>query len=211
LYTAVPALRPNPNRLRLRRIFSQPLNTPTPYLLRKAARILRGGGVIAYPTEAVWGLGCRPDCPSAVARIMRLKGRAPEKGFILIAAHLDQLKPWLAPLERSLLARVAPTWPGPVTWLLPAAADCPHWLTGRHDTLAVRVTAHPVARAVCLAAGLPLVSTSANPGGLRPARSALGVRRMFADALDLIVPGATGGLARATPIRDARSGRVLRL
>ncbi len=166
--------------------------------------------MIAYPTEAVWGLGCLPDCPSAVARIMCLKGRAPEKGFILVAAHLGQLKPWLAPPGRALLARVAPTWPGPVTWLLPAAAACPHWLSGGRDTLAVRVTAHPVARALCLAAGMPLVSTSANPGGRRPARSALAVRRVFGDALDLIVPGATGGLARPTPIRDARTGRLLR-
>lgn len=180
------------------------------FRLRQAAARLHAGGVIGYPTEAVYGLGCDPLNPLAVNRLLRLKGRAAGKGLILIAADPNQLVPYLLPLTPRIRQRVRPTWPGPVTWLLPAAPEIPEWLTGGRDVLAVRVTAHPVAAALCRAFGAPLVSTSANPSGQPPARSALQVRHRFGSSLDDIVPGATGGLLRPTEIRDGRTGRILR-
>lgn len=182
----------------------------SPFRLRLAARLLRGGGIVAYPTEGVYGLGCDPLNPLAVQRVLQLKGRSARKGLILIAADYAQVRPFLRPPGKQLSRRLRDDWPGPVTWVLPAAAAVPGWLTGGRDTLAVRVTSHLLAAALCRAFGRALVSTSANRSGGRPARSALDVRRLFGDAVDLILHGALGGLRGPTPIRDATSGRLLR-
>ncbi len=187
-----------------------PAEPPADTDLAAAARAVRRGGVIAYPTEAVFGLGCDPRNESAVRRILALKHRPWEKGLILIAAHPDQLAPYVLPLDPPLRARVLPTWPGPVTWLLPARPETPTWLRGAHQTLACRVTAHPIARRLCEQAATALVSTSANPAGLPPARGAAQVRDYFPEGLDAIVDGPVDPTAGPTEIRDAHSGRVLR-
>lgn len=175
-----------------------------------AVAALRRGGIVAYPTEAVYGLGCDPANAAAVARLLDLKQRPRSKGLILIAADEAALQPWLAPLDAATGARIRPTWPGPTTWLLPAADDCPEILRGEHETLAVRVTAHPVAAALCQAWGGALVSTSANLSGGAPVRDADAARALFGTDVDAVVEGAVGGRDRPTPIRDARTGRTLR-
>ncbi|MCX8048541.1 MAG: Sua5/YciO/YrdC/YwlC family protein [Methylohalobius sp.] len=181
-----------------------------PSLIRhQAVRWLAQGGIIAYPTEAVYGLGCDPLNEAAVRTILSLKRRPPEKGLILIAADLSQLLPFIQIPPKEILAKVLATWPGPVTWLLYAAPWVPPWLRGEHPTLAVRVTAHPIASALCREFGRPLVSTSANPSGRPPARSPQRVRSYFRLPL-LIVPGPVGGLARPTPILDPYSDQRLR-
>ena len=178
--------------------------------LHAAARVAQAGGLIAYPTEAVYGLGCDPRNEAAVRRLLALKRRPMHKGLILIAADFAQLAPFLQPLTAADQARLAATWPGPYTWLIPARPDTPCWLRGRHETLAVRVTAHPLAAALCRTCGHPLVSTSANFSGRTPARSALAVRRQLGTAMDYLLPGPTGGAAQPTEIRDLRSGRRVR-
>lgn len=178
-------------------------------LLRRAARLLRAGGVVACPTEAVYGLGCNPDDAAALRRILAIKGRPDRAGFILVAANHGQLQGWIAPTaveRRRLTARTR----APVTWVVRAGPRAGRLLTGGRPTVAVRITAHPIAAALCLAAGMPLVSTSANVHGRPPARSALEVRRRLGRKLDLIVPGATGGQARPTEIRVAATGAILR-
>jgi L-threonylcarbamoyladenylate synthase len=172
----------------------------TPSRLRAAARVVQAGGIIAYPTEAVYGLGCDPRNEQAVRRLLALKRRSPRKGLILIAADFAQLAPFLQPL----------TSPGPHTWLIPARPGTPRWLRGQYDTLAVRVTAHPLAAALCRACGHPLVSTSANLSGRPPARGALAVRRQLGTVIDCLLPGPTGGAAQPTTIRDLRTGRRVR-
>ena len=178
--------------------------------LKQAARIVHAGGVIAYPTEAVYGLGCDPLNPRAVHHLLGLKQRPWEKGLILIAADLRQLEPFIQPLSETHLATVNTTWPGPVTWLLPTRPETPSWLRGVHNTIAVRVTAHPLAAALCRACGHALVSTSANPGGKRPAKTALKTRQYFGNQLDFILSGPLGKQARPTEIRDVRSGQTIR-
>ena len=178
--------------------------------IRQAARILRSGGVVAHPTEAVYGLACDPLDPAAVERLLHLKGRPVEKGLILIAASFEQLERFVTVPDAEALERAEASWPGQVTWLFPAAPETPYWLTGRHSTLAVRVTAHPLTRALSETFGGPLVSTSANPAGRPPPRSALAVRRYFGDALDRILSGPLGGADRPSEIRDLASGRILR-
>lgn len=178
--------------------------------LRHARDTVWAGGVIAYPTEAVYGLGCDPLADAAVNRILAMKSRDAGKGFILIASRIEQLLPYLAPLTRPMREKLEASWPGPVTWVVPAADVVPIQLTGGRDTLAVRVTAHPVAHALCEATGMALVSTSANLSGHAPARSALQVRARLGEAVDYIVPGQTGPQRKPTEIRDARTDRVLR-
>ena len=178
--------------------------------LRAAARAVKSGGLIAYPTEAVYGLGCDPRNEEAVRRLLALKRRPMHKGLILIAASFEQLEPFLQPLTQANRARLAATWPGPHTWLIPTRPDTPRWLRGRHETLAVRVTAHPLAAALCRACGHPLVSTSANRSARPPARTALAVRQQLGAALDYLLPGPTGGAAQPTAIRDLRTGNLVR-
>ena len=178
--------------------------------LKTAVRVLAAGGIVAYPTEAVYGLGCDPLNLATVARLIALKRRPVTAGLILIAADYGQLMPWLAPLDRATERKVLSTWPGPVTWVLPAALGVPDLLTGGRPTLAVRVTAHSTAADLCRAWGGALVSTSANIHGRPPARTALGVRRRFGRSVDLVLTGPTGGQGAPTEIRDAVTGRVLR-
>lgn len=178
--------------------------------MKRAAAALHHGGIIAYPTEGVWGLGCDPLDGEAVARLLDIKQRDWTKGLILVAADYAQLSPFIADLSPTMRERVLATWPGPVTWLLPAREHTPWWLRGRHDTVAVRVSAHPVVAALCNSFGGALVSTSANLSGRPPARTRLQVQRQFGGTLDYIMPGATGRQTRPTEIRDGLTGAVVR-
>jgi L-threonylcarbamoyladenylate synthase len=180
------------------------------YKLRLAVRCLQVGGVIAYPTEAVYGLGCDPLSQGAVQRIRDLKGRPARKGLILVAADFGQLLPFVEPLDAARMAHVFGSWPGPVTWLLPARRTTSPLLTGPHSTLAVRVTAHPVAAALCRAWGGALVSTSANRSGRPPARTGLQVRLRLGPQVDFLLNGPCGGRSRPSTIRDGRSGAEVR-
>lgn len=182
------------------------------FRLSMAAQHLRRGGIVAYPTEAVYGLGCDPLNPSAVERLFELKNRPVVKALILIAADLDQINDWVRmPGDATVAARLQTSWPGPTTWVLPVAPGVPAWLRGDRETLAVRVTAHPVASALCRLFGGPIVSTSANRSGLRPARTRVRLFHQFGAARLPVVPGALGGAERPTPIFDAVSGRQLRV
>jgi L-threonylcarbamoyladenylate synthase len=178
--------------------------------LDRAARCLLAGGIVAYPTEAVYGLGCLPFTLDAVARILALKGRSARKGLILIACSVEQLEPFVALADAPRRDEILASWPGPVTWVLPSRRDVPSLLTGGRNTLAVRVTAHPEARYLCERTGSALVSTSANRAGRRPARSTLEVRARLGRSVDVICGGRVGDLARPTTIRDAATGNVLR-
>lgn len=179
----------------------------------EAAAALRAGGVIAYPTEAVWGLGCDPRDEAATLRLLALKVREVEKGLILIAADEAQLAPFIdmAALDTARREAVRASWPGPHTWIVPASPAAPRWVTGAHAGIAVRVSAHPSVMALCNAFGGALVSTSANRAG-EPAAHAIGqLDPRIIDGVDAVLDGETGGLQRPTDIRDARTGAVLRL
>jgi len=180
------------------------MRTLSRYKLRKISKHLRSGGLIAYPTEAVYGLGCDPVNRDAVNALLALKSRSALKGLILIASDLQQLIPYIQPLSSRITAKLEASWPGPVTWLLPARQTTPKWLTGRHSTLACRVSAHPVVQQLCQAFGAALVSTSANRESCPPCRTLIQVRKQFSKSNQLvIVSGATGDLDKPTPILNA--------
>jgi len=176
--------------------------------LRQATRIIHEGGVIAYPTEGVFGLGCDPARYAAVQRILALKQRPISAGLILIAADRSQLDGWISPSadEELALAGADTT----ITWVITADPQCPEWVTGGRATCAVRVTRHPVAARLCRDAGMALISTSANHHGQSAATSNLTVQRRFGQCIDFIMPGAVGNARGSTEIRVARTGAVLR-
>jgi len=177
-----------------------------------AAVLLRRGGVIAYPTEAVWGLGCDPFDETAVRRLLAIKRRPVDKGVILVAADVAQFDALLAwdQLPRERIDAVHASWPGPRTWIVPATARVPRWITGSHDGVAVRVSDHPVVVALCRAFGAPLVSTSANLAGEPPAFAFGELSTAVLARVDGVVEGETGGLRAPTAIRDAATGAELR-
>lgn len=166
--------------------------------------------MIAYPTEAVYGIGCDACNEKAIERVLTIKRRSAQKGLILIAAEFSQIQEFIAPLSASTRAEVLATWPGPVTWILPARDSVSPLLRGRHRGIAVRITAHPLAAALCKHFGGAIVSTSANRSGKAAARTAQETRFRLGSELDYILPGEVGGLAKPTQIRDALTGRVVR-
>ncbi len=172
--------------------------------------MLHAGGLIAYPTEAVYGLGCDPMNYAAVEWLLLLKQRPWQKGMILIAAAIEQLQPYIQPVAPEHQAKLDATWPGPNTWLIPASENCPTWIRGRHETVAVRVSAHPVVQQLCNTFGGAIVSTSANHAGKPPARTPIRVLRDLGGEVDYCLHGELGGAARPTMIRDLLSGEVIR-
>lgn len=177
-----------------------------------AAALLRAGGVVAYPTEAVWGLGCDPFDEPAVRRLLDIKHRPVDKGVILVGArlaHFDGLLAWdRLPADRA--DEVRAQWPGPRTWIVPSTPRVPAWITGAHDGVAVRVSDHPIVVALCDAFGGPLVSTSANLAGEPPAFTFDTLSPAVLSRVDGVLAGDTGGLRAPTPIRDAFTGAELR-
>jgi L-threonylcarbamoyladenylate synthase len=185
---------------------------PNPSPIEQAVAALRRGGIVAYPTEAVYGLGCDPFNADALERVFAAKRRPSARGVLLVAADYAQIEPLIdrrtasaASIERALA-----TWPGPHTWIFPRSDAVPEWIARGHAGVALRVTAHPLAAELCRAFGGPIVSTSANRHGDEPARNADAVRAAFGSDIDVILDGAVGGLDRPTPIRDAMTGDSLR-
>jgi L-threonylcarbamoyladenylate synthase len=184
----------------------------TPATVDAAAALLREGGVLAYPTEAVFGLGCDPHDRDAFARLFALKGRPATQGVLLIASDFEQVAPYIdiRAVPADVLDDVRASWPGPHTWIFPRSARVPDWVAGAHAGIALRVTAHEPAAALCRAFGAPLVSTSANPHGEPPARDLATLERFFGDRLEGALDAPLGDQERPTTIRDALSGAIIR-
>lgn len=180
--------------------------------LDAAARMLRDGGVLAYPTEAVFGLGCAPHHREAFERIFALKQRPATQGVLLIAAEFEQVSRYIDidAVPAAVMQMVRASWPGPHTWIFPRSADVPSWVAGSHAGIALRVTAHASSAALCRAVGGALVSTSANPHGQPPARDAQTVAAYFGEGIDGLLDASLGGQASPTTIRDALTGAIIR-
>ena len=185
-------------------------NTMSAPSLERAIQVLQQGGVIAYPTEAVYGLGCDPFNESAVLHVLELKKRSVSKGLIIIAAHWEQLQSYIQPIDNEKMINILSSWSTPITWVFPAAKTVPSWIKGDHESVAVRITTHPIAHSLCEGFGRPIVSTSANLKDQTPAKSAAEVKSQFPSGIDCIIEGELGKLTKPTEIRDAITGKVLR-
>lgn len=180
--------------------------------LPDAAVCLRQGGVLAYPTEAVFGLGCDPHDHVAFERIFALKQRPATQGVLLIASDFAQVEHYvdLAKVPAEVMTQARASWPGPFTWIFPRSGKVPGWVAGAHAGIALRVTAHGPAAALCRAFGGALVSTSANPHGAPPARDVATLQAYFGDELDGVLDAPLGGASQPTTIRDALTGAIIR-
>jgi len=179
----------------------------------QAIKVLQAGGVIAYPTEAVYGLGCDPDNLSAVKNILDLKRREKEKGLILIASAFEQFKDYIQPLEKPLEKKLLNSWKentNAITWLVPVKTATSEFLKGQFDTLAVRVSQHSTVKELCQAFGGAIISTSANIVGQEAARTAEQVKQIFGDKINFIIEGETNSNAQPSEIRDALTDRIIR-
>jgi L-threonylcarbamoyladenylate synthase len=177
-----------------------------------AARVLDYGGVIAYPTEAVWGLGADPFQRTAVEKILDLKSRPMHKGLILISGQAEHFLPYLEPLEQSLIDRFFSVQDRPTTWLVPDVRNqIPYWVKGEHSSVAMRLTTHPVCAALTHHFGGAIISTSANPASKASARSLYEVKCYFQDKLDYCLSAPLGGAGQASQIRDLQSDEVIRV
>lgn len=174
--------------------------------------VYQQGGVIAYPTEAVFGLGCDPDNNTAIEKLLQLKQRNKNKGLILIAGNYSQLLPYVddKAIPQHKRFNVLSRWPGAITQVLPAKTGLSELLTGEFDTIAVRVTEHPFVKAFCQAINKPIISTSANLAGLAAATTWQQVAEQFDHQLDYIVKQPTLGLTKPSQIIDGLSGDILR-
>ena len=178
--------------------------------IANASRTLAAGGVIAYPTETVYGLGANPHDDEAIARLLTIKHRSWEKGLILLAANTEQLLPYIQPVSQKKMQQIEATWPGPYTWVFEATSYVPSLVRGKHSTIAVRVTPHPWAHALCEFFDGPIISTSANPSGLPATQNRILVEKWFHGQIDYVLPGTPGPSKKPSEIRDARTGQVLR-
>ena len=176
---------------------------------RSIAAYLAHGGLIAYPTESCYGLGCDPANRAAVRRLLKLKQRPQKKGLILIASSYEQVARYLAPLSAEQQGRLREAGRQAITYLMPVRKFSPRWLRGEHDTLAVRLTAHDYARRLCKGVGSALVSTSANISGKHPAKTYAECQRMFGKEV-WVLPGRVGGRKKPSTIMGWTDGRILR-
>lgn len=180
------------------------------FTLKKLISIVQAGGVIAYPTEGVFGLGCDFKNAEAVHRILAIKKRPASKGLILVAHHIDSLLPYLAELTAPQRALLDESWPGPNTWVIPHNGTLPDWVTGGRPTVAVRVSDHPIVKRLCRALDQPLVSTSANHSGKAALTSRTQVSVCLGKDIDAITTGRVQSIGKASTIRDLITGLTLR-
>ncbi len=176
-----------------------------------ASDVLSQGGVIAYPTEGVWGLGCDPFNEHAVIKLLNLKNRPVDKGLILVAASLEQVRFLIKDLKPEYLEKLECSWPGPVTWLIEDTNNLlPQWIKGNFSSVAIRVSAHPVVNQLCTAFGGCIVSTSLNTAGLAPALNEGQSRSYFGDNVDYYLSGELAVSNSPSSIIELASGKVIR-
>jgi L-threonylcarbamoyladenylate synthase len=176
----------------------------------QASQILHNNGVIAYPTETVWGLGCNPNEESALLRLLALKKRNAQKGLILVAADIKQFDFLLKDLPAKQQDLLAASWPGPVTWLVPHNHLIHPLVHGRFTTVAIRVSSHKLVQDLCNQFGGPIVSTSANEAGDATVQNAIQAQKFLGPELDFILSGPLGAAKTPSRIIDLQSGRVIR-
>ena len=175
-----------------------------------ASRIIRNGGLVACPTESVFGLDCDPNNSAAIKKLIRIKKRSANKGFILVASSLNQLQPFISTLTKKQEEKVIHMNDSPITWIVPAKKDINTNLSGGRETIAIRITQHPILRQLCDSLCSALISTSANPTDMSPAKSVVQVEEYFGASVDYIIDDKLGECQNPSEIRDLLTDEVIR-
>ncbi len=176
----------------------------------KAVDILKHGGIIAYPTEAVYGLGCLPEHIPAIKRLLQIKQRSKEKGLILLASQWVQIEPYISELPTELRDKMNASWPGPITWLVPSAPTTSSWITGEFNSVAVRISAHSIVQEICQQSQSAIISTSANISNQAMIYNAQEVQHSFAKSIDGIIDAPLGKSTRPSQIIDVMTDQIIR-
>ncbi len=180
--------------------------------INNEVEVFNRGGIIAYPTEAVFGVGCDPDNEDALMRLLQLKQRPAEKGLILLAGDYSQLLPYIdeGKISDELRTKLLSRWPDGITQLVPKNQTLSPLLSGKFDLIAVRVTSQPDVVALCRKTNKPIVSTSANLSGQEPAKTWQSLPLVLEEKLDFIIKGKTLGHENPSQIINALTGEVIR-
>lgn len=178
--------------------------------LESAVSTIQSGGVLIYPTEGVFGLGCDYRNQAAVQKLLKLKNRSANQGLILIASHIQHILPLIQPGDRTDLARALKSWPGHNTWVFPNTERVPSWVTGEFKTVAVRVSKHPAVKSLCDQLGHAVVSTSANISGQPTAEICQDFYNIWGDQVNYYWDLPLGNANNPSPIRLASDGRLIR-
>lgn len=178
------------------------------FSIRHAAHIIRQGGIIAYPTDTIYGLGCDPYNADAVAHINAIKQRPQDKQFILLAGHIDQIKPLvlLTSEQEKLIMQTREA----TSWIIDASKKAPLWLLDKNHSLTIRLSNHEVVKKLCKNLGHAIISTSANPSAKMPARNSLELHRYFHHALDKILATNQKLIAKPSKIIRLRDNSIIR-
>lgn len=176
-----------------------------------AAHYVRSGGVIAYATESVWGLGCDPFNEAAIEHVLALKLRPMAKGMILLSGQAEHFGFLVDSMTEEQRARLTQKSDRPTTWLVPDAARLVSpWIKGEHDFVAIRVSTSASVAKLTKALGHPIISTSANPASRPTAKNILALRQYFGQRLDYILPGAVDPNAQSSRIINIETGEIVR-
>ena len=170
------------------------------FLIRHAAHVIRYGGIIAYPTDTIYGLGCDPYNADAVASINDIKQRPRNKQFILLAGHTDQVAP-LVELDKDQQHKITRA-SEPTSWVIEARPSAPGWLISEQGTITIRISQQHDVQRLCQALGQAIISTSANPSGKPPARNSLELHKYFHHSVDVIL--ASHKMLAASPSKVVR-------
>jgi L-threonylcarbamoyladenylate synthase len=179
-------------------------------MIDNAVKAVRNGDIIIYPTESVYGLGCDPYNYSAVKKLLEIKQRSVDKGLILIAGNIQQILPMIRPKSASDLANALKTWPGHNTWVFPKSKLVPHWVSGNHQTIAVRVSKHPTVIELCNKLNSSLISTSANLSNQEVLTSIKALKHIFGDKIAAYIDAPLGQESLPSQIRDAHTLQIYR-
>jgi L-threonylcarbamoyladenylate synthase len=178
--------------------------------LKLAVEVIRSGGIIAYPTESVFGLGCDPFNEDAVKNLLQLKQRSVDQGLILVASHIRQIVPLIQPIEANDLARALKTWPGHYTWVFPPSKIVPDWISGKNGSIAIRLSMHPIVVQLCTQLNQPLVSTSANLSNQDNLNSIKDIKTIFGDKIGFYLDAPVGNAKKPSTIQDAHNLKTYR-
>ncbi len=181
----------------------------TRWRLQCIDQALTQGGIIAYPTESVYGLGCDPEQPLALERLLNVKRRSFHKGLIILISNIDQALPYIQPLNEQQTRLILKNNARATTWLIPRSDHLPELLYGQSDRIAIRLTRHPIAKSICDYTDKALVSTSCNLSGKPPMKYAFEARNKMSAHIDQVVAGECEQQS-PSKIIDLLTGNIIR-